>query len=106
MQKVYENMNKYGEEMRGKFSYKPHGNGIVISVTSPFIAEIHIKSDDNIHRNYWETYSLLPPQQIILKERIGKFTITQKNNATIGVNGNPKTLNWKNPNGICVDYDG
>ena len=62
MEKVYENMNKYGEEMKGKFSHNPHGNGIVISVTSPFVEEIHIESDDNIHKAYSETYWLLPPQ--------------------------------------------
>lgn len=62
MEKVYENIRKYGEEMKGKFSHNPHGNGIVISVTSPFVKEIHIESDNNIHKTYWETYSLLPPQ--------------------------------------------
>ena len=62
MEKVYENMNRYGEEMKGKFSHNPHENGIVISVTSPFVEEIHIESDDNIHKAYRETYSLLPPQ--------------------------------------------
>ncbi len=62
MENVYKNMRDYGEEMEGKFSHNPHGNGIVISVTSPFVEEIHIESDDNIHKDYWETYSLLPPQ--------------------------------------------
>ena len=33
MENVYENMSKYGERMEGKFSHKPHENGIVISVT-------------------------------------------------------------------------
>ena len=62
MEKVYENMNKYGEEMKGKFSHKAQRDGIVISVTSPFVEEIYIESDENIHKAYWETYSLLPPQ--------------------------------------------
>ena len=62
MENVYENMRDYGEEMEGKFSHKPHENGIAISVTSPFVEEIHIESDNNIHKGYWETYSLLPPQ--------------------------------------------
>ena len=55
-------MNRYGEQMKGKFSHKTQRNGIVISVTSPFVEEIHIESDDNIHNAYRETYSLLPPQ--------------------------------------------
>ena len=35
MEKVSKNMNKYGEEMKGKFSHKAQRNGIVISVTNP-----------------------------------------------------------------------
>ena len=62
MENVYENINKYGEEMKGKFSHNPHGNGIVISVTSPFVKEIYIESDNNIHSAYSETYSLLSAQ--------------------------------------------
>ena len=62
MEKVYENMNKYGEEMKGKFSHNPHGNGIVISVTNPFVQEIHIDCDNDISNTYWDTYSLLAPQ--------------------------------------------
>ena len=62
MEKVYENINKYGEQIKGKFSHKAQRDGIVISVTSPFVEEIHIESDDNIHKAYSETYSLLPPQ--------------------------------------------
>ena len=62
MEKVYENMNKYGEEMKGKFSHNPHGNGIVISVTNPFVQEIHIECDNDISNTYWDTYSLLAPQ--------------------------------------------
>ena len=62
MEKVYENMNKYGEKMKGKFSHKTQRDGIVISVTSPFVEEIHIESDDKIHQAHRETYSLLPPQ--------------------------------------------
>ena len=62
MEKVYENMRKYGEEMEGKFSHNPHGNGIVISVTNPFVQEIHIECDDNFYDQYSRTYSLLEPQ--------------------------------------------
>ena len=62
MEKFYENLSKYGEEMTGKFSHKPHGNGIVISVTSPFVEEIHIECDKDIFEEYYRTYSLLEPQ--------------------------------------------
>ena len=62
MDKIYENLNKYGEEMEGKFSHKPSENGIVISVTSPFVEEIHIESDEDIRAEFYDTYSLLPPQ--------------------------------------------
>ena len=62
MEKVSENMNKYGEEMKGKFSHNPRGNGTVISVTNPFVQEIHIDCDDDISNTYWDTYSLLAPQ--------------------------------------------
>ena len=62
MEKVYENLNKYGEEMKGKFSHNPHGNGIVISVTSPFVEEIHIECDNDVSGKYNNTYSLLAPQ--------------------------------------------
>ena len=62
MEKVYENMNKYGEEMRGKFSHRAQGKGIVISVTSPFVEEIRIECDNDISNEYWNTYSLLAPQ--------------------------------------------
>ena len=62
MEKVYENLNKYGEEMEGKFSHNPHGNGIVISVTSPFVEEIHIECDEDVSGKYNNTSSLLKPQ--------------------------------------------
>lgn len=62
MEKVYENLSKYGEEMKGKFSHNPYGNGIVISVTSPFVEEIHMECDEDVSREYWDTYSLLEPQ--------------------------------------------
>ena len=62
MEKLYENLNQYGEEMEGKFSHNPHGNGIVISVTSPFVEEIHIECDKDVSREYWNTYSSLGPQ--------------------------------------------
>ena len=62
MEKIYENMHKYGEEMEGKFSHNLHGNGIVISVTNPFFQEIHIECDGNILNEYYNTYSLLEPQ--------------------------------------------
>lgn len=62
MEKVYENLNKYGEEMKGKFSHNPHGNGIIISVTSPFVEEIHIECDENVSGEYRDTYWLLGPQ--------------------------------------------
>ena len=62
MEKVYENIGKYGEKMEGKFSHNPSGNGIVISVTSPFVEEIHIESDNDIHAKFCNTYSLLEPQ--------------------------------------------
>ena len=62
MEKIYENMHKYGEEMKGKFSHNPHGNGIVISVTNPFVQEIHIECDENFSDQYYRTYSLLEPQ--------------------------------------------
>ena len=62
MNKIYDNLNKYGENVKGKFSHKPHENGIVISVTSPFVAEIHIECDNDISNYYWEPYSLLEPQ--------------------------------------------
>ena len=62
MEKIYENMSQYGEKMVGKFSHKPSGDGIVISVTSPFIKEVHIESDNNIHAEFRDTYSLLEPQ--------------------------------------------
>ena len=62
MEKVYENMRKYGEEMKAKFTHNPHGNGIVISVISPFVEEIHIVCDENFSNQYRDTYSLLEPQ--------------------------------------------
>lgn len=62
MDKIYENLSKYGEEMKGKFSHKPSGNGMVISVTSPFVQEIHIECDNDIYNHYGYTYSLLAPQ--------------------------------------------
>ena len=62
MEKVYENLNKYSEEMKGKFSHNHHGNGIVISVTSPFVEEIHIECDEDVSAEYYNTYSLLEPQ--------------------------------------------
>ncbi len=62
MEKIYENLSKYGEEMKGKFSHNPYGNGIVISVTSPFVEEIHMECDEDVSREYWDTYSLLEPQ--------------------------------------------
>ena len=62
MEKVYENMSKYGEEMKGKFSHNLPRNGIVILVTSPFVEEIHIECDHDISNEYWNTYSLLAPQ--------------------------------------------
>ena len=58
-----ENMKKYGEEMIGKFSHKPHGDGIVISVTKPFVEEIHIDCCNEIYQEYREPYSLLEPQE-------------------------------------------
>ena len=62
MEKFYRNINKYGEKMEGKFSHKPSGNGIVISVTSPFVEKIHIESDNDIQAEFYDTYSLLEPQ--------------------------------------------
>ena len=62
MEKFYENMNKYGEEMEGKFSHKPHENGIFISVINPFVEEIRIECDDDLYEEYRHTYSLLEPQ--------------------------------------------
>lgn len=62
MEKVYENLNKYGEEMKGKFSHNPYENGIVISVTSPFVKEIHIECDKDVSGKYYSTYSLLKSQ--------------------------------------------
>ena len=62
MEKVYENMRKYGEEMEGKFSHNSHRDGIVISVTNPFVQEIHIECDDDFYNQYGRTYSLLEPQ--------------------------------------------
>lgn len=62
MEKVYENIGKYGEKMEGKFSHNPSGNGIVISVTSPFIEEIRIDCDNDIYDDYRDTYRILEPQ--------------------------------------------
>ena len=62
MEIVSENLNKYGEEMKGKFSHNPRGNGIVISVTNPFVQEIHIDCDEDVYGKYNNTYSLLAPQ--------------------------------------------
>ena len=58
----FENMKQYGEKMIGKFSHKPHGNGIVISVTNPFVEEICIDVDNDFYREYSETYLHLEPQ--------------------------------------------
>ena len=63
METVSENLKKYGEKMTGNFSHKPHGrNGIVISVTTPFVAEICIDVDNDFYREYSETYLHLEPQ--------------------------------------------
>lgn len=62
MEKVYENINKYGEKLEGKFSHNPHRNGIVILVTNPFAEEIHIECDEDFSEEYYHTYSLLEPQ--------------------------------------------
>ena len=62
MEKIYENIKEYGEEMKGKFSHNPHRNGIVISVTSPFDEEIYIECDGGISAEYHQTYLLLEPQ--------------------------------------------
>ena len=62
MEKKYENMYKYGEQMKGKFSHRPDGNGIIISVTSPFVKEIYIECDADFSDQYYRTYSLLEPQ--------------------------------------------
>lgn len=62
MEKFYENIRKYGETMKGKFSDNPSGNGIVISVTHPFVKEIHIECDGDIYNDYLNTYRLLQPQ--------------------------------------------
>ena len=62
MEKDYEKMYKYGERMEGKFSHKLHGNGIVISVTDPFVQEIHIECDNHLFSPYRSPYSLLAPQ--------------------------------------------
>ena len=56
MENIYENMNTYGEEMKGKFSHKPHRNGRVISMTSPFVKEIHRDCDDDLYQEYLDTY--------------------------------------------------
>ena len=61
MANFYENMSKYGEEMEGNFSHKPHSNGIVISVTKPFVQEIHIECDRKIRDEYYGPYSLFEP---------------------------------------------
>ena len=62
MERDNEKMYKYGEKMEGKFSHKPHGDGIVISVTDPFVQEIHIECDNHLFSPYRSTYSLLEPQ--------------------------------------------
>lgn len=62
MEKLYQNISQYGEEMEGKFSHNPPGNGIVISVTSPFVKEIRIESDNDIRAEFRDPYSLLEPQ--------------------------------------------
>lgn len=63
METGFENMKQYGEEMIGKFSHKPDGrNGIVISVTKPFVEEICIDCDNDFYREYGETYLHLEPQ--------------------------------------------
>ena len=62
MNQNYENMRDYGEEMKGKFSHKPHGNGIVISVISPFVEEICIDCDNDLYQEYSDTYLQLEPQ--------------------------------------------
>ena len=99
MEKVYENINKYGEEMRGKFSHKAQGNGIVISVTSPFVEEIHIESDDNIRTVYWDTYSLLPPQAEHPEGEDWKIYYNTQGKCYYRCKWQPKSLNWKNRNG-------
>ena len=61
---VSENMEKYGEEMIGKFSHKPYGrNGIEISAIKPFFEEIHIDCDNDFYQEYSELYLLLEPQE-------------------------------------------
>ena len=62
MEDVYENIKKYGEEMKGKFSHNPHRNGIVISVTHPFREESYIECDGDIYGEHSQTFSLLEPQ--------------------------------------------
>ena len=51
---------KYGEKMAGKFSHNPDKNGIFISVTKPFVQEIHIECDGKIRDEFYP-YSLLEP---------------------------------------------
>ena len=69
MENVYENMHEFGEKMEGRFSHKPRENGIVISVTKPFVQEIRIECDRKIRDEYYGPYSLLEPQADHPEER-------------------------------------
>ena len=66
--------------MEGKFSHNPHGNGIVISVTTPFVQKIHIDCDEDFCEQYYRTYSLLEPQAEHPKEGYEKIYYNTQDN--------------------------
>lgn len=97
MKKGYENMRKYGEEMEGKFSRNPSQDGIVISVTKPFVEEIRIEIDDYFYHWYGSTYLLLEPQATHPKETDRRIYYNTQEKCYYRSEWGPKETELKEP---------